>query len=1122
MLFQVRLTYIFFYFVVLDMKHFLFSVSFLVISSLFFGCQTKKGAKFRLLNGEKTGVTFTNTIKPTPDLNIFNYMYFYNGGGVGAADFNKDGFVDLVFTANQSDNKLYLNKGEKLQFEDISEKAGLKAAAGWSTGISIVDINQDGLLDIYISRVGNFAALKGHNLLYVCQNIDKEGVPHFLEKSKEYGLDLVGFGTQATFFDADLDGDLDFFQLNHSVHQNGTFGKRDLFLNTFHPLSGDRFFENQNGKYVETTQKVGINSSVVGYGLGLAMGDVNLDGCPDFYVGNDFHENDYLYINQKNGTFRDELNERIRHTSRFTMGVDIADLNNDIFPEILTLDMLPYDPEILKRSEGEDAYYNFKFKLKQGYNVQFARNNLQLNTREGIFSEIGMAAGIHATDWSWSALLFDFENDGRKDIFISNGINKRMNDMDYINFVSSDEIQQQINEKRFDESNAALTDLLPEVKIPNRFFKNTPDLLFEDQAELIDNNTSSYSNGAVYADLDNDGDLDIVTNNINTAVFIYENLTQTATSENKSLQISFKGKEGNLNAIGTKCLVYSGGEVHYQEKFPVRGFQSSAEIPLLFGLGKVNRVDSVVVIWPDNRYETLKNRALGKALSLTYKPNLPVYDYQRFHTQKGLFQDKAAQLGLDILHQENPFNEFDREALIPNMMSTEGPALAVGDLNGDGLDDLFMGGSRGTTSQVYIQKTNGKFVLNSQPPLVKDADFEDIDAVWVDVNNDKTLDLIVGSGGNEYFGKSEFLQTRLYLNNGKGQLVRDTLAFAGFFVNAQVVRVADVNQDGFSDVFIGARSVPFAYGKTPDSYLFINNGKGHFSDKTDQYAPELKKGGLVKDAQWIDLDADKDIDLVVAYDWGNVVLYENKAQQFTKKPLTNKKGWWNFVKPMDIDQDGDLDLICGNVGLNSRLHASDKEPVRMYVNDYDENGRPDQIITYYMLEKETIFPDKREVERQIPYIKKQFLQSRDFAKATLPEILGSKKVADALVLEANYFENAWLENKGKEGFVLRSLGSQVQFTSYHAAEMMENPQTKKAELIMLGNFFDCNIQMGLYDADNGSVFVQNSKGQFLPQPLLDTRLGGQARGIRKIKVGNTFYYLVARNNDKLMALELKK
>lgn len=1095
----------------------------LLLLLFFSACQTKREAKFKLHKGQEVGLGFQNNIKPNGDLNIFNYMYFYNGGGVGAGDFNKDGYIDLVFTANLSDNKLYLNKGKQasgsFSFEDISAKSGFKAPSGWSTGVSIVDINQDGLLDIYISRVGEFAQLKGHNLLYVCQNIDKDGIPHFEEKSKEYGLDLVGFGTQAAFFDYDLDGDLDFFQLNHSVHQNGTFGKRAIFMDTFHPLSGDRFFENKEGKFIETTQQIGINSSVVGYGLGLAMGDVNLDGYPDMYVGNDFHENDYLYINQKNGTFRDELNDRIRHTSRFTMGVDIADLNNDIFPEILSLDMLPYDPEILKRSEGEDAYYNFKFKLAQGYNVQFARNNLQLNSREGIFSEIGMAAGIHATDWSWFTLLFDFENDGRKDIFISNGINKRMNDMDYINFVSSDEIQQQISEKRFDESNATLTDLLPEVKIPNRFFKNTPELIFEDQATWIDGNVDSYSNGAIYADLDNDGDLDIVTNNINEAVFVYENLSQNTTSENKILQIDLRGKVGNKNAIGTKCLIYSNNEVHYQEKFPVRGFQSSAEIPLQFGLGKVSRIDSVMVIWPDNRYEVLKNIALNKTLSLTYKDNLPTFDYQQFHTQKERFEDVAAQYGLDIAHQENQFNEFDREALIPNMMSTEGPALAVGDVNGDGLDDVFLGGSRGIASQIYMQRRNGKFQYLPQPFLTKDADFEDIDAAWVDVNNDKVLDLIVGSGGNEYFGKSEFLHPRLYLNNGKGLLIRDTVAFGDVYINAQVVRIADVNQDGFADVFIGARSVPFAYGKTPDSYLFINDGKGNFNEKTDSYAPELRLGGLVKDAQWTDIDADNDLDLIVAYDWGSIVCYENQAKKLIKKELTDKKGWWNFVKPIDIDGDGDLDLVCGNVGLNSRLHASDKEPVKMYVNDYDENGRPDQIITYYMMGKETIFADKREVEKQIPYIKKQFLQSRDFAKATLPEILGSKKVEDALVLEVNYFENAWLENQGKEGFVLRSLGSQAQYTSYYAVKSVVSSSIQKIDLMLLGNFFDCNIQMGLYDADNGSMFTYRGKGVFLPSPLLNKRLDGQVRRIKRLKIGGKTFYLVARNNDKLMVLK---
>ncbi|WP_373511297.1 VCBS repeat-containing protein, partial [Persicitalea sp.] len=1007
-------------------------------------------------------------------------------------------------------------------FKDVTDAAGLGAIKGWHTGVSVVDINQDGLLDFYVSCVAKYSGAGSHNLLYICQHIDENGVPHFVEKSREYGLDLVGFGTQAAFFDYDLDGDLDFFQLNHSVHQNGTFGKRGQFMGTVHPLAGDRFFELQDGKYVEATAKVGVNSSALGYGLGLSLGDVNLDGHPDFYVGNDFHENDYLYINQKNGSFRDEIDARTRHTSRFTMGVDIADLNNDIFPEIMSLDMMPYDPQILKRSEGEDAYYNFKFKLDQGYNVQFARNNLQLNTRQGIFSEVGMYSGVYATDWSWSALLLDFENDGRKDLFISNGINKRMNDMDYINFVASDDIQRRINEQQFDESDASLTDLLPEVKIPNKFYSNTLSLHFVDQSERIAGNVDSYSNGATYADLDNDGDLDIITNNINEAAFIYENLAETYAPANKSLVINLKGAAGNRNAIGAKCLVYSKGGVQYQEKFPVRGFQSSTEIPMLFGLGDSVRVDSVVVVWPDNGFETIKNPGLGKHLTVKYQTKLPKFDYEKLKTQRGEFEDIAAQIGLDIRHEENRFNEFDREALIPNMMSTEGPALAVGDIDGDGRDDIFVGASREFLPKIYVQQANGKFKNLPQPALEADADFEDIDAAWADVNGDGAVDLIVGSGGNEYFGKSEFLRPRLYLNDGKGKLVKDTSAFAGIYINAQVVRVADVNKDGSPDLFLGARSVPFAYGRTPESYLFINDKKGKFVDKTGAIAPDLKTGGLVKDAQWVDLDADQDEDLVVAYEWGKIVLFENHAGKLAEKPLTDKKGWWNFIKAVDLDLDGDLDLVCGNVGLNSRLHVSEKEPLRMYVNDFDDNGRLDQIITYYLQGKETIFADKREVERQLPYVRKTILRAKDFAESSLSEVFGREKIAQAMVLEANYFESAWLENLGNGRFELKSLGNPAQYTSYHAAELVKNERSKLPQLMLLGNFFDCNIQLGLCDADNGSLFDLNKNSWFTPRPLLDGRLEGQVRSIKEIRIGEQIVYLVVRNNDRLMALASKK
>lgn len=1089
-------------------------VSFIILGVFAFSCSKSKETLFKVISAEESGLSFTNDLKPTAELNIFNYMYFYNGGGVGAGDMNNDGKPDLVFTSNQNQNKIFLNKGS-LKFEDITEKSNFKSEKGWSTGVSIVDINQDGLLDIYVSRVGNFEVLKGHNLLFVCQNIDKNGIPNYKELSKEYGLDLVGFGTQAAFFDYDTDGDLDMFQLNHSVHQNGTYGQRQVFLNTFHPLAGDRFFENIEGKYIEKTKEVGIHSSAIGYGLGLGISDVNLDGYPDLYVANDFHENDYLYINQKNGKYADEMLDKIDHTSRFSMGVDMADLNNDVFPEIFTLDMLPYDPEILKRSEGEDAFYNFKFKLSQGYNIQFARNNLQLNNQNGYFSEIGMYSGVHATDWSWSTLLFDFENDGKKDIFISNGINKRMNDLDYINFVSSDEIQMKISEKRFDESDESLVDLLPEIKIPNKFYSNGADLAFNDIAENINGNEGSFSNGCAYVDLDNDGDLDLVTNNINQPAFLYENQTNTLKPENKYLNIKLVGSEKNKNAIGAKCILYIGGKEFYQEKIPVRGFQSSMEIPLNFGLGKTDRVDSLLIIWPDNTFEKHINIKINATLTANYKVNLPKFDYAVFHQGKPEFVDSAASVGLDIRHEENQYNEFDREALIPNMMSTEGPAIAVADINGDGLEDLFLGSSKRMKSQIFVQNSKGKFVNTPQKSVEADSVFEDVDAQFADFNNDGKLDLVVASGGNEYYGKSEYLAPRIYLNDGKGVFTKKEDAFSGILMTASVVLVKDINDDKKPDLFLGARGVSWAYGEIPSSYFLINDGSGKFIEKTDEFAPDLKQSGMVKHAVWADYDGDKVDELVVAYDWGGIKSFKKLGKKYESTNLTNKKGWWNFVYPMDVNQDGKLDFVCGNLGKNSRLHATEKEPVRMYVKDIDENGRLDQIITIYMMGKETIFADKREIEKQLPYVKKQFIYSRDFAKASLEDVFGKAKIGDAEIFEANYFENAVLINKGDGSFDLKPLDGNAQFTPYYAAQNIS--EYKKGEFLMMGNFYECNIQMGLYDADQGNIFSLNN-GQTIKTPISNIPIKGQVRRIRQIMIAGKTHYLVIKNNDKMMLL----
>src|SRR5665647_764410 len=746
---------------------------------------SKKGpVLFQVLDHNKTGLDFTNKLTPTKEFNVFKYMYFYNGAGVGAGDFNNDGLIDLFFSSNQGDNKIYLNQG-KLKFKEVTAEAKIPEDGAWSTGVSVIDINNDGLLDIYICRVGDYETLHSKNQLLICQGIDKNGVPFYKDEAHEYGLDFSGFSTQAVFFDYDMDGDLDMFLLNHSVHQNGTFAPRSDFLGTYHPLSGDRLYRNDgNNKFTDVTKESAINSSAISYGLGIGVADIDLDGWPDIYVGNDFHENDYLYINQHNGTFKEDLTNRMMHTSQFSMGVDIADINNDAYPDIISMDMLPSDPKILKSSLGEDDYNTFYMKIGYGYNYQYTRNNLQLNRRNGMFSEIGLYAGVAASDWSWSPLWMDFDNDGLKDLFISNGIPKRLNDMDYVNYVSNDEIQQKLKENFTDEKDLGLINKFPEIKLPNKFFKNTGDAKFNDIEKQIGGNEATFSNGAIYADLDNDGDLDVVVNNIEDPVLLYENKSNDKKTR-PYLDLKLKGSSKNINAIGAKVLVYDSNEIRTYEKYPVRGFQSSMEIPIHIGLYKT-KIDSILLIWPDNTYQTVQwKNAVSSLLKIQYQPGLPKYDYSRLTnrlknpTRKMV--DITKEVNLDFKHVENPFNEFEREPLIPFMVSREGPALAVGDANGDGLEDVFIGSSKGNKSAIFFQRPGGKFEKSNQPELDNDSTYEDVDATWIDVNNDGKTDLVIASGGNEYYGNDHFQQPRLYLNDGHEHFTKLDHAFDSIY-----------------------------------------------------------------------------------------------------------------------------------------------------------------------------------------------------------------------------------------------------------------------------------------------------------------------------------------------------
>ncbi len=1088
-------------------------------------CKTKKAETplFEVLGNDKTGLNFSNNLKARPDFNMLKYMYFYNGAGVGAGDFNNDGLVDLFFASNQSQNKLYLNEGN-LQFRDVTAESKIPDDGGWSTGISVADVNDDGMLDIYVCRVGHYETLRSRNQLLICQGIDKNGIPFYKEEAKEYGIDFSGFSTQAAFLDYDMDGDLDMFLLNHSLRYNSTFAPRSSYEGTSDSLSGDYLFRNDGYRYTDVSKEAGINQSVIGYGLGIAVSDINLDGYPDIYIGNDFHENDYLYINNKKGGFTDQLTESMMHTSQFSMGVDVADINNDAWPEIIAADMLPSDPYILKRSLGEDEYNTFQIKIRNGYNHQYARNTLQLNRRNGSFSEIGLYSNIYATDWSWATLLIDFDNDGWKDLFVSNGIPKRLNDIDYVNYVSNDEIQAKIRANQIGEKDMALIDKFPEIKLPNRFFKNTGNALFEDVNAAVPGNIDTYSNGAVYADFDNDGDLDIVVNNIDEPALLYQNKTND--QKNKpSVQLKLKGPAGNRNAVGAKLLIFADTNILNYEKYPVRGFQSGMEVPLQIGTNNI-KTDSVFLIWPDNTFQRIILATDSLQQEIFYQQGLPMFDYSMltnfYSGNSAALQDITQQTNLLFQHKENSFIEFNREALMPFMVSTEGPALAIGDMNSDGLDDVFIGASKWEKSALFLQETAGTFKRVLQPDLDRDSTYEDVDACWADVNNDGFSDLVVASGGNEYYLVSEFLAPRIYLNDGKGHLLKKPDAFTDILMTASSVTANDFNGDGNMDLFIGGRAVPWEYGKLPSSYLLQNDGTGKFTNVTAKYAPELSNAGFVKHAVWSDIDKDNDQDLVLSLEWDGIVAYINDKGNFSKKYLTDKKGWWNFVLPCDVDNDGDLDFIAGNQGLNSRLQATDKEPVRLYYYDFDGNGKKEQVITYYLQGREMLFTNKSDLEKQMPVVKKKFLYAEDFAKASLKAIFGKNNLQKATVFTAGYFSNAILINEGNLNFTVRALPWQTQLTAYKDAAVINANNDNLPDILLAGNFYPNNIQMGRYDADYGSVLINLGNGSFRHEQVKGIHIKGEARHIRKLMLANKQEaFVLARNNDSLMVIRKK-
>ncbi len=1070
---------------------------------------------FELLSPRSTGVTFANELPEKADFNILNYLYYYNGGGVAAGDIDGDGLPDLYFTSNLGPDRLYLNKGN-YKFEDITESAGVPGPPGWTTGVTMADVNGDGHLDIYVSAV-SYLTMNGRNILYI-----NNGNSTYTDKTTQYGLDHAGYSTQALFFDYDSDGDLDMYLLNHSTHtERGISSKPQREVR--HPRAGDKLFRNDRNRFVDVSAKAGIYGGVEGYGLGVVASDLNMDGCPDLFVANDFQENDFLYVNNCDGTFTESIAKSMGHTSRFSMGVDAADFNNDARPDLMVLDMLPEREEILKTSANAESFNVFNLKSKAGYWPQYARNTLQLNRGNGRFSEIGYLAGVSATDWSWSTLFADLDNDGDKDLFITNGIYRRPNDLDYINYVGNEAVQASLAKGVSDE-NLGLLEKMPQVPLAKYAYRNNGDLTFTDMAAAWGVGQTGFSNGAVYADLNNTGALDLVVNNVNAPASIYRN-SALADSGNHYLTVVLRGTGANTAGIGTKIIVRHGAQTQLVEQMPTRGFQSSVDPRPHFGLGASSRIDSLIVIWPDHRFQVLTNLPVDRVLTLSQRDAAGKYSYSDPAPRRGIFSDVTSTLGVDFRHDENDFFDYNREPLMPHLLSAEGPALAVGDVNGDGLDDMYVGGAKWQPGRLLIQTANGQFRPGSEATFRADSLPEDVDATFFDANGDGSQDLYVVSGGNEFSGNDEALRDRLYINDGRGNFQRSRTALPDFFENGSCVTAADYDRDGDLDLFVGSRVVSRSYGAIPRSHLLENDGAGQFSDATALKSDALGDAGMVSSAVWVDYDGDKQLDLIVAGEWMPVRVFRQQNGRFVDRTaeagLAGTSGWWNSVTLADLNKDGRQDLVLGNLGLNSYIRAGREEPARLYIRDFYENGSVEQLLTFYKHGVSYPLAGKDEIVKLMPQLRSKYVAYSTFGASRIEDILPATELSKAQLLEAREFASSIAINNGKGGFTLSQLPVEAQFAPIYAALAEDFDRDGHVDLLLGGNFHGVTPVRGRYDASYGLLLRGAGNGRFVPVGMDESKLSieGQVRGMGMLRrAGGDRLVVVARNDDTLLFL----
>ncbi|HLA52389.1 MAG TPA: VCBS repeat-containing protein [Flavitalea sp.] len=1061
-----------------------------------------------------SGIQFNNAVADQELNNSFLFRNFYNGGGVGIGDINNDGLADVLMTSNMGENKLYLNKGN-LQFDDITAKSGIKQDSMWSTGIVMADINNDGWLDLYVCNSGNMHNGNRKNKLYINnRNLS------FTESAASYGLDISSYATQASFFDYDLDGDLDCFIIANSPMPVNTLGytnKRDLLakdwpVKEFVRDGGDHLYRNDNGKFAEVTKAAGIHGTLMSFGMGASVGDINNDGYPDIYVANDSYERDYLYVNQKDGTFKDDLENCMKQISFSSMGADMADINNDGYPEIFTTDMLPEGDYRLKTLGAFDNVDLYRNKVKLGFYHQFMKNCMQLNNGNGTFSEIANFSDVDATDWSWGALIFDADNDGFNDLYVCNGVNRDVTNLDFMNFFANDVVQKMVLTRKKDNVEEVLKHI-PVNPVANKAYRNDGKLHFEDAGDQWGLSEKSFSNGAAYGDLDNDGDLDLIVNNENQEAFVYRNNSR-AQNGNHSISLKLIGTKGNEFAIGSKIAAYGKNQGFYRELIPSRGFQSSMDYRQVIGIGKMKQMDSIIITWPDRSCTRLLNPAIDSLIivdrnkSENFVPaHLPGASISLLDSVASPFEK----------HTEDDYIDFYYERNIPEMLSREGPRAAVADVNHDGFEDVYVGGTKGYPGQLYFQGAKGRFTKQDQRIFYQFMEFEDGPSIFFDADGDGDQDLMVSPAGNNEPPYTRLMQNRLLINDGKGNFSLQSSAFPLTGVNVGAIAAYDFDHDGDQDVFIGGHCTSRDYGTNPSSFLLKNDGKGHFVDITKAAIPDLSKGGMITGAVWADLVGDSINELIVVGEWMDPRIYRFNNGKFNRveSNLNGMDGLWNCVSAEDLNRDGKMDLVLGNIGENFYLNPTKDAPVKLWMADFDRNGESDKVLTRKIDGKDKPVFLKNDVQDQVPGIKKDNFKHHDFALKSIEDLFTKEMTEKAVVKEFNYASSIIAYGDGKGKFTVQKLPVRAQLSSVNAVLCLDVNHDGRTDIITGGNKSGFPPQLQKLDASFGDVFLNDGHGSFSNATPSQSNLNinGEVRDIKLVSNGNNKLLIFLRNDD---------